>query len=166
MLKICLSLFLILFVFGCGAEKPYVKSKMFQSVEPQNAVILQKGKHKNSCAVCGMNLPRYYKTNHAAKYKGKNYQYCSLHCLEDHLGQGITLKNPKVVDVESLKFISVADAYYVVGSKKRATMSKISKYAFKDLKMAKKFQAKFGGKIMNFNEAREIAQKDFRYYGR
>jgi len=166
MLKIYLSVFLALFIFGCTTDTPNVKSKMFQSVEPQNAVILQKGKHKNSCAMCGMNLPRYYKTNHASQLNGKNYQYCSLHCLEDHLGQGVTLKNPKVVDVDSLKFISVTDAYYVVGSKKRGTMTKISKYAFKDLAMAKKFQAKFGGEIMDFNKAREIAQKDFKYYGR
>jgi nitrous oxide reductase accessory protein NosL len=166
MLKIYFSAILALFLIGCGTESPNVKSRMFQSVEPQQATILQHGKHKNSCAMCGMNLVKYYKTNHAAQHKGKTYQYCSIHCLEDHLGKGITLKNPQVVDVESLKFIRVVDAYYVVGSKKRGTMSKISKYAFKDLAMAKKFQAKFGGEIMNFNKAREIAQKDFKYYGR
>ncbi len=166
MLKIYLSLIISLIIFGCGTESPKIKSSMFQSVDSQKAIILQNGKNKNSCAICGMNLTKYYKTNHFAEHNGKKYQYCSLHCLEDHLGQGVTLKNPKVVDVDSLKFISVSDAYYVVGSKKRGTMSKVSKYAFKDLAMAKKFQAKYGGKIMRFEKAREVAQKDFRYYGR
>ncbi|NPA59828.1 MAG: hypothetical protein GXO30_05115 [Epsilonproteobacteria bacterium] len=166
MFKIYLAVMLSMLILGCGAEKPHVKSRMFQSVDSQKATILQSGKDKASCSICGMNLVKYYKTNHYAEYKGKKYQYCSLHCLEDHLGQGISLKNPKVVDVDTLKFISISNAYYVVGSKKRGTMSKISKYAFKDLAMAKKFRAKFGGEIMDFNQARKITQKDFKYYGR
>jgi nitrous oxide reductase accessory protein NosL len=43
-------------------------------------------------------------------------------------------------------------------------MSKISKYAFKDIEDAKEFQKMYGGKIMNFNEAREVAKKDFKNY--
>ena len=111
-----------------------------------------------------MNLVRYYKTSHSAEHKGKKYQYCSIHCLEDHLGEGISLKNPKVVDIASLKFISVGEAYYVDGSSKRGTMRRVSKYAFKNLKDAKKFQSEFGGKIMDFQAAREITKEDFKHY--
>jgi len=154
----------MLFV-GCGAEKtPHIKSSMFQSVSEQEAILVQSGKDKRYCVKCGMDLVRFYKTSHSSTHKDKEYQYCSIHCLEDHLGEGITLKNPKVVDVTSLKLISVSDAYYVVGSTKRGTMSRVSKYAFADESMAKKFQAKFGGKIMRFNEAREKAQEDFKHY--
>jgi len=126
--------------------------------------LVQEGKNKTECARCGMDLIRFYKTSHASEYKGKKFQYCSIHCLEDHLGEGISLKNPKVVDNSSLKFISIADAIYVVGSKKPATMSRISKYAFSNLKDAKAFQSKFGGEIMDFNGAREVAQEDFKHY--
>jgi len=137
-------------------------AKMFQSVNQEEAMLVQE-KDKTSCARCGMNLIMFYKTNHCAIYDGKNYQYCSLHCFEDHLGEGIRVKNPKVVDVASLMFIDVMKAYYVVGSKKRATMSKVSKYAFLNESDAKEFQAQNGGEIMDFYKALEVAREDFRH---
>ena len=152
-----------LFLVGCGAEKPKVKSAMFQSVNSQDATLVQSGEGRGSCCICGMNLVKYYKTSHTAQKDDKYFQYCSIHCLEEHLGEGITLKNPKVVDVESLKLISVAEVFYVVGSKIRGTMTRVSKYAFKDEKMAKKFQAKYGGEITDFNGALKKAKEDFRY---
>ncbi len=167
MLKIYIAIVVTLLLVGCGPDKkPSVKSSMFQSVSPQEATLVQSGKDKGSCIICGMNLVKYYKTSHSAEHEGKHYQYCSIHCLEDHLGEGLTLKNPKVVDVDSLKFISVFKAHYVVGSKKRGTMTRVSKYAFLDKKMAKKFQAKYGGEIMDFNGARKKAQEDFKHFNR
>ena len=164
MIKIISFVAVCLMMVGCGTDKgPKVKSRMYQSVTADKAILLQSGKNKRYCARCGMDLVRYYKTNHAAIHKGKQYQYCSIHCLEDHLGEGVTLKNPQVVDVASLKFISVADAKYVVGSKKRGTMSRVSKYAFSSLDDAKKFQAKYGGEVMSFNGARAKAQEDFKF---
>jgi len=151
-------------LIGCGTEQPNVKSSMYQSVNEQKATLVQSGKEKRYCARCGMDLVKFYKTSHSAKLDSKNYQYCSIHCLEDHLGEGVNLKNPKVVDIASLKFISVNSATYVVGSSKRGTMSRVSKYAFLTLEDAKKFQAKFGGKIMDFNGARLKAQEDFKHY--
>ena len=164
MFKIFSFIIATMLLVGCGAQKPHAKSSIFQSVNPQEATLVQSGKDKGSCIICGMNLVRYYKTNHAAEHEGKHYQYCSIHCLEDHLGEGITLKNPQVVDVDSLKFISVSEAYYVVGSKKRGTMTRVSKYAFLDKEMAKKFQAKYGGEIMDFNGALAKAKEDFKHY--
>lgn len=138
--------------------------KLFQSVDEKDAVLVQEGKNKRYCARCGMDLVKYYKTSHAAEHEAKQHQYCSIHCLEDHLGEGITLKNPRVVDVTTLKLISVVDAYYVVGSKMRGTMSKVSKYAFGSLEEAKKFQALYGGELMDFNHALLKAKEDFKYY--
>ncbi|WP_455757758.1 nitrous oxide reductase accessory protein NosL [Sulfurimonas sp.] len=126
--------------------------------------LVQEGEHKTECVRCGMDLVRFYKTSHAAEHEGKKFQYCSIHCLEEHLGEGISLKNPKVVDNTTLKLISIAKAFYVVGSNKRGTMSRISKYAFSNLEDAKIFQSKFGGEIMDFNGAREVAKKDFKHY--
>jgi len=152
-----------LVLLGCNAN-PKVSHSMFQSVSKEEAVFVMKTKDKKHCARCGMDLAKYYKTNHSAKIGKTTYQYCSIHCLEDHLGDGVVLKNPQVVDVKSLKFISIKDAYYVVGSSKRGTMSKVSKYAFLSLEEAKKFQKNYGGKIVRFNGALEEAKKDFRYY--
>lgn len=165
MYKLGISLAIAFLLVGCGSEKNInTKPVMFQSVYEHEATLLQEGKNKNYCYKCGMDLVKYYKTSHSAAQDGTVYQYCSIHCLEDHLGDGITLKNPKVVDVGSLKFIDATKAYYVVGSQKSGTMSKISKYAFANEEDAKKFQAEFGGEIMDFYKALEIAKKDFKYY--
>jgi len=166
---ILLSLALVL-ITGCSTSPkkiapPKVKKtthKMFQSVPKDQATLLQKGKNREYCHVCGMKLVKFYKTNHAAKENGALHQYCSIHCLAKDIKEGAELENPQVVDVHSLKFIPVTEAYYVVGSKKPATMSRVSKYAFKSLDDAKAFQAKYGGKIVDFYSAWQIAKKDFK----
>jgi len=137
-------------------------SKMFQTVSKDKAVLVQKGAKANSCAVCGMNLTKFYKTSHNATKDGEPIQYCSIHCLANNLESGVELENPNVVDVKSLKFIPVLQAYYVVGSDVRGTMSRVSKYAFASLDDAKAFQKKHGGKIMDFRGALEVAKKDFK----
>ncbi|MDD3855119.1 MAG: hypothetical protein A3J96_05230 [Sulfurimonas sp. RIFOXYC2_FULL_36_7] len=165
MYKLAISGVIALLLIGCGTEKNLgPKSGMFQSVQENEATLVQEGKNKNYCSRCGMDLVKYYKTSHSATHNDTQYQYCSIHCFEDHLGEGVTLKNPKVVDVKSLKFIDATKAYYVVGSQKRGTMSKISKYAFANEEEAKKFQGEFGGEIMDFNKALEVAKKDFKHY--
>lgn len=165
MIKIIVSVMAVLIIAGCATQKnASVPYRQFQMVDTSSAILVQSGKDKGDCYICGMDLVRFYKTSHASEHKDKKFQYCSIHCLEDHLGQGVTLKNPKVVDVASLKFISVSQAHYVVGSKKRGTMTRVSKYAFLNLADAKSFQAKNGGDIMDFVAAREKAKEDFKHY--
>jgi len=139
-----------------------VTHQRFQSVSKEQAILVQKGKEREYCHMCGMKLVKFYKTNHAAKEDGVQHQYCSIHCLAKDIKEGAQLENPQVVDVNSLKFIPVTEAYYVVGSKKPATMSRISKYAFKSLDDAKAFQSKYGGKIVDFYSAWQITKKDFK----
>ncbi len=134
-------------------------SKMFQSVPPQDAKLLQKGKTKLYCPNCGMNLVKFYKTSHALKENTNTLQYCSLHCLVD-ANQHTDLIKAKVVDAKTLKFINAHDAYYVIGSKKAGTMSMNSKYAFLSKEDALKFQKANGGKIYNFHQAVDIAYRD------
>ncbi len=166
MIKVILAALLALVISGCGSQKnSSVAFKPYQSVSKESAILVQSGKERQYCYKCGMDLIRFYKTSHASQHQETHYQYCSIHCLEDHLGEGIILKNPRVVDVGSLKLISVAEAHYVVGSKIRGTMTRTSKYAFLNLVDAQEFQAKNGGKIMDFTKAREITQEDFKHYG-
>jgi hypothetical protein len=135
---------------------------MFQSVNEKEALLVQDTKEKRYCINCGMDLVKFYKTNHMATTEdGVVKQYCSIHCLSEDLDNGITLKNPKVIDVISLKFIDATKAFYVVGSKVHGTMSRVSKYAFLNKEDALAFQKEYGGKIMSFNEALEVAKKDF-----
>jgi len=168
MFKSILMVIITLFMVGCTAtQKTPQKHKhvhvpqIFQTVSPEKAILVQSGEQKMSCVRCGMSLVKYYKTSHAASQNHTKYQYCSIHCLAEHLDEGNELKNPTVVDVSSLEMIPVLEAHYVVGSKVRGTMSRVSKYAFKDLKDAQKFQEKNGGKILDFYGALEAAREDF-----
>ncbi len=146
---------------GMPAMKKGMKMDMFRAVPPAKAQILQKGKAKMFCPKCGMTLPMFYKTNHAAKVDGKMQQFCSMHCLVETMNSGAKVSDIQVVDNTTLKFIPVSKAWYVVGSKKPATMSKVSKYAFGTKEAAEKFAKENGGKVMKFEDALAIAKKAF-----
>ncbi len=149
---------------GCSNSEPKKMQSRFQSVPESKAVILQKGEHRESCAICGMHLATFYKTNHVATMKktGAKKQYCSLHCVvHDNELNKTDMYNLKVVDAHTLKFIPADKAYYVVGSSKPATMSRTSKYAFARHSDAKAFAKKYAGTIMKFYDAYNVAIKDF-----
>lgn len=149
----------------CGSKmetaQPKKMKKMFQTVSAEEATLLQEGDAKTFCPNCGMALPMYYKTNHAATVDGKVKQYCSIHCLSEDIEKGFNLKDIKVVDVRSLKFIDAEKAYYVVGSGKHGTMTMTSKYAFADKSDAEAFAKENGGELMDFASALKKAQEDF-----
>jgi nitrous oxide reductase accessory protein NosL len=136
--------------------------KNYRAVPFAKAQILQSGKDKFFCSKCGMTLPMFYRTNHAAKVDGKMTQFCSIYCLVETINSGAKVEDIKVVDNTTLKFIDVKKAFYVVGSSKPATMAKsVSKYAFGTKEAAKEFAKEFGGKVMSFDEALNVAKKDF-----
>jgi len=153
---------LLFIIMGCNAEKATVKKMptRFQSVSINQAELLQEGKAKMSCTVCGMNLPMFYKTSHASKVAGKQHQFCSIHCLAETIKKGKKIDHIQVVNNEDLKFIDAKDAWYVVGSSKAGTMSKVSKYAFAHKEKAQAFAKEFGGKVMNFNATLALAKKE------
>jgi len=152
------SLFLV-----AGDTQKNMKMKNFRAVSVKKATILQSGKGKMFCKVCGMTLPMFYKTNHAAKVNGKEHQYCSIHCMvEEAVKNGTKPIDPQVVDNTTLKFISAKKAFYVVGSKKPGTMSMVSKYAFGTKQAAQKFEQKFGGKIMNYAKLEPMVEKNLK----
>ncbi|MDH4945114.1 nitrous oxide reductase accessory protein NosL [Sulfurimonas sp. C5] len=168
MLKSLLLATVLLLTFaGCTQQTTMTKKAdmkprmMFQTVDEKDAVLVQTGNEKYYCHICGMHLVKFYKTSYMAEDGTRKYQYCSIHCLADHLNHDVELKNPQVIDVSSLKPISVLQAYYVVGSDVRGTMSRVSKYAFGTYEAAQNFQKQHGGKIMDFNGALQEAQKDF-----
>ena len=124
---------------------------LFQAVSPDKAVILQEGASKMFCPKCGMTLPMFYKTNHAAQVNGKTEQYCSIHCLAETMADGGKITDIKVVDNTTLKFVDASKAWYAVGSSKAGTMTMTSKYAFANKADAEAFAKEFGGKVMNFD---------------
>jgi hypothetical protein len=158
--------FLTILVVVIYAQMPMSKGlhmpKNFRAVPFDKAQILQKGPAKMFCVKCGMTLPMFYKTNHAAKVDGKMEQFCSMYCLIQELKSGKKVEDIQVVDNSTLKFIPVSKAWYVVGSSKPATMAKkVSKYAFGTKEAAEAFAKKFGGKVMKFKDALKLAEADF-----
>ena len=144
-----------------GMQKGMKMPKRYQAVPFAKATILQDGEARLFCPKCGMTLPMFYKTNHAAKVDGKMNQFCSMHCLVEAMQSGAKVEDIQVVDNSTLKFIPAEKAFYVVGSSKPGTMSKVSKYAFGTKEAAQKFAKEFGGKVMSFEEALKIAKEDF-----
>ncbi|MEA3372995.1 MAG: nitrous oxide reductase accessory protein NosL [Campylobacterota bacterium] len=145
-------LIMLVLVFG------FAEAKMFQTVAPEKAELLQTGKGKLYCPNCGMNLVMFYKTSHAMKqHDGSTHQYCSMHCLVEANDQ--INADAQVVDVSGLKFINAHDAHYVVGSSKKGTMTMNSKYAFAAKADAEAFAKANGGKVMSFADAVKIAGK-------
>ena len=144
------TVFIFLLLFSA------LNAKMFQTVDINKGTFIQKGDSKFYCKNCGMNLPKFYKTNHVHK----NKQYCSLHCLVASTDHKLP-SDAKVVDTQSLKFNDAKKAYYVVGSTKRGTMSVNSKYAFLNKEDAENFSKKYGGDIVGFEKAYAIAREDF-----
>ncbi len=164
MIKKILLLFLgAIFIFSGCADKNVKSasksiSKNFRAISVDKAEILQSGKNKLQCSKCGMHLPMFYKTNHAAKEDGVNHQYCSINCLAVAMKDSTIVSNIKVVDTNSLKFITAVNAFYVVGSSKPATMARVSKYAFSTNFDAKSFSSKFGGKIMSYSKTIDLVK--------
>ena len=140
--------------------QPKKMMKMFQSVSRGEATLLQEGEAKAFCPECGMTLPMFYKTNHAATVNGKVKQYCSLHCVAEDMHKGSKLLDIRVVDTNTLKFIDAVKASYVVGSNKKGTMSTVSKYAFANKADAEAFAKANGGKVVDFKSALETAKAD------
>ncbi len=161
MRKLLLSLLTIGALFTTSSlameKKPMKNPRM---VPMEQATILQDGKNKMYCPICGMTLPMFYKTNHAAKHNDHDKQYCSIVCaVEDAIVNGKKLTDFKVVDNSTLKFIDSKDAYFVVGSKMPGTMSVVSKYAFGTEAAAQKLVASKGGKVMRFDELYKLVVK-------
>ncbi len=158
LILVAFSLFLV-----AGDMQKNMKMKNFRAVPMKKAEILQSGKGKMFCTVCGMTLPMFYKTNHAAKVNGKIHQYCSIHCMvEEAVKNGGDPVDPQVVDNTTLKFMNAEQAYYVVGSKKPGTMSMVSKYAFGTKSAAEAFAKKFGGKIMRYSKLEAMVKKNLK----
>ena len=136
----------------------------FTKVASAEPTLTQEGKEKKWCPVCGMNLKMFYKTSHTAQHPdGKHRQYCSIRCLAvDHQEHNISLETVQVVDVNSEKLIDVKKAFYVLNSKIKGTMTKVSKLAFATQKEAAIFSKANGGEVVDFKTAFEKANESLK----
>lgn len=132
----------------------------FSKEATNEPVLVQKGEEKHWCPVCGMSIKQYYKTSHTSKLENGNpRQYCSIYCLaKDKEEYGINENDIQVIDAKTEKLINAKNAFYVVGSEVKGTMSMVSKLAFENENDAKDFIKEFGGELKTFDEALKIAQ--------
>ena len=146
-----LSLYLLVMILSLST----LNAQSFTKLATKQVVFTQKGKEKQWCPVCGMNIKMFYKTSHSSKLaNNQDRQYCSIRCLSMDMNEHKIDKDTiKVVDASTQKHILAKDAFYVLGSKVKGTMSKVSKLAFATEDGAKEFQKKYKGKLVNFDEA-------------
>ena len=114
---------ILAFTININAQAPqFVKAS-------KTPTLLQDGKNKNWCPVCGMSLKMFYKTSHGIETKdGKKLHFCSIRCLVNKFDENNS--KVSVVDAKTEKMIDAQKAHYVVGSKVQGTMAMVSKLAF------------------------------------
>lgn len=139
----------------------FTSSFAFSKEATTKPILVQTGKQKNWCPVCGMDIKKFYKTSHTSVLSNKKHrQYCSMRCLAvDMQKYKIDISTIKVVDVDTQKLINATSAIYVVDSDIRGTMTRTSKLAFSNADVADDFNMNNGGYIVTFKEALKMANE-------
>ena len=110
-----------------------------------------------------MNLKKFISTNHAVKMNdGSSHFFCSINCSTDAWDSLATnVDSIFAVDFKLRKFVYAPDAYYVIGSSLRGTMTSVSKFTFGSIENAQNFSLKFEGKeIVDYKTAFEMSKKE------
>ena len=117
------------------------------------------------CENCGMNLKKFISTNHVVKMKnGDTHFYCSINCSTDKMNElGNEADSVFAINYNSTKFIYVGNAYYVIGSSLRGTMTNVSKFSFENLDDAEEFSKNYNGKeIVNYQTAFDMSAEEIK----
>lgn len=113
------------------------------------------------CHNCGMMRPMWARTWHTYALEGQELEVCSMHCLAEATMNSDTI--PQNVQVALYlapeKSIAADQAFYVVGSKARGTMTMNSKLAFATKQEAAAFAAECGGTVLSFGATYQTAAK-------
>ncbi len=114
------------------------------------------------CDNCGMDRNKYARTRYVFDSKKGRFYTCSIACLVVLcIKKDVSPENIKVAEyLRPTNMIDAEKAIYVVGSKAKGTMTKISKIAFSDKQKAMKFTRKYGGKIAYFQDVLKITKEE------
>lgn len=118
---------------------------------------------KMGCENCGMNLKKFIATSHAIKLNNdESHFYCSINCSSIALdGFGENSKTVYGIDYGLTKYYPVENLNYVIGANLKGTMTKVSKFAFKDVEKAKSFQETFDGEnILLYDEVYKMSKEE------
>ena len=113
------------------------------------------------CPNCGMMRSMWARTWKTFRMDADIREACSFHCLSD-----MGVKSGQLPqDVQTALFLQprgmvpAADAWYVVGSSAKGTMTKLSKAAFPDRFAAADFAQSCGGQIADYETTFQLARK-------
>jgi nitrous oxide reductase accessory protein NosL len=112
------------------------------------------------CPYCGMNRTKWQHSRHLVHYDDDLVDgTCSVHCLvlslSLNLDRGVkAMYGADFGSDEKIKpLVNVDEATYLIGSKLKGTMSKVSKMAYASKEKATAAQAKEGGRLGSFDDA-------------
>lgn len=152
--------FLKLMVVSAGISTFYPQSLLGQeSCAIQHPLQPPDSRFTEECHNCGMYRSMWARTWYTYSTESTDKHVCSLHCLVEALknsgekGKEITT----ALYLSPTTMVPVKNAYYVVGSKARGTMSMKSKLAFSSLNEADKFIKNCGGELADFDTAYKVA---------
>lgn len=117
---------------------------------------------KGKCPNCGMVLNMWARTRHSFTLSEGQFETCSIRCMAD-MGKkaGEKPKDVKVaIYLKPKKMVPADDAFYVVGSSAKGTMTMVSKAAFATGEEAQEFSTANGGTVMNYSKTIIKATKE------
>jgi nitrous oxide reductase accessory protein NosL len=113
-----------------------------------------------------MDRNMFARTRYIFETHGGEHYVCSMACVVI-LSMKLREEPEKVKVAEYLhpeSMIVAERAIYVIGSKARGTMTKVSKIAFSDRKEAETIVERYGGRLAGYDEAFRTAKKEVQQY--
>lgn len=151
------SALIVVVLLFCGANLYAAGAKVPDIMHPmKQPKMYTKNLH---CSNCGMMVNMWARTRHAFSTPDGEYETCSIRCMADFSSKtGVSPAHVQVaIYAEPERMIAAEEAFYVIGSTAKGTMTTNSKIAFADQRSAKDFSDEYGGKVVRFPEAFEMA---------
>ncbi len=107
------------------------------------------------CPLCSMDLKMFWRSTHwLTSSNGTRTGYCSIHCASQvYEKTPIEIDKWEAVDHDTQKLLNARTAHFLIGSSLTGTMTAVSKIAFADVKIARRYQHQYGGQIGSFDDA-------------
>ncbi len=121
------------------------------------AALLLAGQAVERCGQCGMDLSKYRRTQYEIRWAdGSVTKTCGVQCgLTQHILHRDKFKSSKAKDYDAGSLFDAQTGFYVFGGKIVPDMAP-GFIAFRKRADAEKFQRKFGGRVLNYQESLSV----------
>jgi hypothetical protein len=110
---------------------------------------------RHACDNCRMDRNSFARTRYDFKSSEGDFFVCSLRCVAE-LSRKLKIEPVDVrvaLYLHPERMIKAEDAFYVIGSRARGTMTKVSKLAFESRSEAERFISRYGGMLAGYRDA-------------